>query len=422
MFNKNGYLFDNNKEDHYLKDKDIENLIDFFNGNEKKWQENIGKIAKDRLYYDDFLLDEISLLNADGTIIKYPFGKRVLSFKNGRHFFRGENQIYPSSLPSLDRKIKNKSTIEKELYHALSCLRIERFTNFLWKFKAIPYWETKSEINYKALAQHYGFKTHLMDLTNNFMVALFFATSRYDSITDSYFPLTFEDINQSEDTKYGVIYHAPNFTIDYPFGMSSSELYLKMQNLDNKDYEIDSGLFDGIAFQIGYQPLLRCKAQGGYVMSLKNGKPINENSYFEKLLFKQSPELSKKIFELMDGGRKIFPNEGILKAHRWIDEIKDTFIFTKSDIDRVYDVDINRSVFNSKDEFIERLLSFSFNNHKISIADNIDYDIPKEIIDAVNESANINKIFDELTNVFYKSDDLEYFENRYNILYNVSEK
>jgi len=36
-----------------------------------------------------------------------------------------------------------------------------------------------SEVNYKVLAQHYGFTTFLLDLTNNVKRALFFATCKY---------------------------------------------------------------------------------------------------------------------------------------------------------------------------------------------------------------------------------------------------
>ncbi len=414
MFNEDGYLFNNNKENHYISDDDINRLISFFDTKEKAWQEDINSKARSR-YFDDFILDEMLLLNTKGTIVKYPFGKRALTFTSSRHFFRGENQIYPYSLPSLDRTIMDKNDQEKELYHALSCLRIERFTNFLWEFNSIPFWCTKSDINYKALAQHYGFKTHLMDLTNDFKVALFFATSKYDSSKDAYVPLTDEDI--SKDYKYGVIYHTPNYTINYPFGMAMSDLFFKYGLLD-REYEIDSGVFDGVAFQIGYQPFLRCEMQNGYVMSLRNGRPLNENSYFEKIYFKQSLKLSKKVYDMMDKGKKVFPNEGINKAKKWLDEIKKTFKFTTADLDRVYDVDINKDIFKSKDEFKKELLSFSFDDNKIKLVDCINYDIPNHIKNTINESVNADKLFAKIdNNIFYKSDDLKHFNDMHNILY-----
>lgn len=49
---------------------------------------------------------------------------------------------------------------------------------FLDNFDAIKYW-SPSAVNYLALAQHYGIKTPLLDLTSNFKTALFFACCKY---------------------------------------------------------------------------------------------------------------------------------------------------------------------------------------------------------------------------------------------------
>lgn len=67
--------------------------------------------------------------------------------------------------------------------------------------------------------------------------------------------------------------------------------------------EADSGDWDGIAFQIGFQPFLRCRAQSGYIFPMRKDVPLQENPKFEKLRFKQTQKLSEKIFELMDGGK-----------------------------------------------------------------------------------------------------------------------
>ena len=60
----------------------------------------------------------------------------------------------------------------------------------------------------------------LLDLTNDFRTALFFATCKYDYKTDSYRPLTKKDIEATEDSKYGVIFHSPNWVLDYLNGGS----------------------------------------------------------------------------------------------------------------------------------------------------------------------------------------------------------
>ena len=44
-------------------------------------------------------------------------------------------------------------------------------------------------LNIEAIAQHYGFRTRLMDFSRSKDVAMFFATCQYDPITDSYAPM-----------------------------------------------------------------------------------------------------------------------------------------------------------------------------------------------------------------------------------------
>ena len=80
--------------------------------------------------------------------------------------------------------------------------------------------------------------------------------------------------------------------------------------------QIDSGLLDGTAFQIGFQPLMRCHSQRGYLLPMRKDVPLQEDKRFEKLRFCQSPELSNKVFDMMKGGKKVFPYEGISKVRK----------------------------------------------------------------------------------------------------------
>lgn len=46
-------------------------------------------------------------------------------------------------------------------------MRVWQFEKFIWQFDIVPYWEAKlSDVNYMALAQHYGFETLLLDITS----------------------------------------------------------------------------------------------------------------------------------------------------------------------------------------------------------------------------------------------------------------
>lgn len=56
------------------------------------------------------------------------------------------------------------------------------------------------QVDYVGLAQHYGLKTDVLDVTNSIEVAMFFAMCDYDSDTDSYKP-------KHEDKQYvGYLY------------------------------------------------------------------------------------------------------------------------------------------------------------------------------------------------------------------------
>ena len=114
--------------------------------------------------------------NTGGTVISMPFGKDIITFNSNRHFFRGENQQYLKSVPSLRRRQEGKSKYECELIKGIALMRSLQFAKFIWKIDVVPYWEAKlSDINIDAFAQHYGFDRCLLDLTNDFRTALFFA-------------------------------------------------------------------------------------------------------------------------------------------------------------------------------------------------------------------------------------------------------
>lgn len=127
-----------------------------------------------------------------GAIIGGTMGSVITNkYRTNRHFFRGENQQYLKSVPSLRRRQEGKSKYECEFIKVIAVMWSFQFLKFIWKIDVVPFWEAKlSDINIDALAQHYGFDTCLLDLTNDFRTALFFATCKYDYKSDSYRPLT----------------------------------------------------------------------------------------------------------------------------------------------------------------------------------------------------------------------------------------
>ncbi|MGN0274463.1 MAG: FRG domain-containing protein [Chordicoccus sp.] len=213
-----------------------------------------------------------------------------------------------------------------------------------------------------ALAQHYGFPTHLMDLTNDFKAALFFATCKYIPETDSYRPLTQEDIDKNEDTKFGYIYHTPDWTIDYLNGGGTMNWFIDSAGGNqekrelSKIFQLQSGELDGIAFQIGYQPLQRCSYQSGYIYPMRNAPSLQEDIQFEKLRFKQSVALSQQVYHMMDGGKKVFPHEGIAELRDYVEQIKHSVTFSMNELWSAYNCDgIDKTIFPTIDDLKKEL-------------------------------------------------------------------
>ena len=380
---------------------DIKHLITNFVSEEQRWSQSVREEVK---YKDinpesgrDYILDEFRIKNTAGTVVTMPYGD-MITFNSSRHFFRGENQIYPSSIPSLNRKLMHFGNEEdKELYRAVSDLRMYQFFKLIWNIHIVPYWEAKlCDVNYKALAQHYGFETSLLDLTNDFKTALFFATCYYDKTKNKFFPLTKAMIEKSEEMKYGIIFHSPNWCLDW-FNTGGFMGWASNQNLKELKgpFTIDSGVFDGCALQIGFQPLLRCHSQNAYVFPMRENAPLQLNNKFEKLRFEQSEELSNYIYEIMDCGKKVYPEEGITSIIDVIEEMKQSNIFSEDDIQFVYEMDVDKALFPSIEEFkaalVETEVSIDGTRRKIEIVrDDIIY------LTDLSRLDSINKIYDNI--------------------------
>ena len=393
--NKNGWLFDNpeKNEIHYINNNDIDQLL-VLAQEEDSWSEYIRNqvVLRDKRLKSDknlksisnILLDEILMHNAEGTVVRYPFHLSTITFRSRRHLFRGEPAIYSKSIPLLNRKLIGKTSKEKLFWKALADLRISQFENFLLKLNVVPYWIAKlSDINYKALAQHYGFDTHLLDLTNDVKIALFFATCLYDSATDSYRPMNEDDIKKFP---YGVLFHTPDWQIDFFQPQPCTLLLNKLRNRNIDTIRIDNGDMDGVAFQIGLQPLMRCHHQSGYIYPMAIDAPLQDNWHFEKIYFKHSVALSKKIYNMMDGGKKVFPYEGITDAKKILDKMKSSFLFSKEDVKLVYDWEtVDHTVYPTFNSFKEGVLGFSFDGESLKIQeDEVDYNIPQDMLNRIN--------------------------------------
>lgn len=428
------FYLNENDSTHDMTDSDIEKLLCLADI-EDRWTENLHEEAesfdnpKRPLNTMDLLSQQVRLTNIAGTMVQFPFGY-FCTFKSRRHLFRGENQVFPHSDTSLGRrcwkKDKRRTDEEIEILHVISNMRIAQFKKFIWQFDIIPQWEGKlSEINYKALAQHYGFETFLLDLTNDVRTALFFATCKWAK--DHYEPLTQADIDKSEETKYGVIYHSPDWKIDsLNSGVSLKQwMALASEGQRNRPSIIDTGKFDGIAYQIGIQPFHRCLTQYGYVYAMKTIPDIRDSKDFERLRFRQSVALSNRIYEMMDQGKKIYPEEGIIKVMPVLDAIKKSLLFSEDDLLHAYELDeARKDIFPTIESLRKMLLSDTTSNllqevyalpssaHIQIQNDEVHYKLDEDVKEYINEKYNDRNFLEPLgIKKYYRTPDYVKYRN-----------
>lgn len=272
-----------------------------------------------------------------GMRVYYPHGV-IIEQSARRNYYRGENQIFPESLPTLQRSLKKYETVkERELYRLVADMRIAEFSFFLNNFKHVQNWN-QSDVLYEALAQHYGLETSWLDITNDFNVALFFATCYWDN--GEWKPLTKEQTEVDDNHKYGMIFHMPSNRMTMRWSMALPKFSTFSNNvvgktLDGKDkyehliYPRYEGDVDNLIYPLGFQPFMRCHMQNGYGIYMRTPHPLQDDIEFEKLRFRHSEELSRKVFDMMHGGKLIYPQEGLKQAEFIIEQIRKATSFSE---------------------------------------------------------------------------------------------
>ena len=224
-----------------------------------------------------------------------------------RHFlYRGQHTQYPHVLSSFsrddlldkNRKVNHQRSRDK---HLVANLKAEEFMQllrlhplFMMLDRGVCLEPERKPVflnmNYYGLAQHYGFKTGLVDFTTDLEVAAFFACTENIGY-DKYRPIT--------DTKKhptGVIYvHQinPKLTFKYvPFSTIGLQLFPR------------SGAQKGILFNEGIHPM-----------------PLD--NLVQTYTFRHDPAASRHFFNIMDNGMKLFPVDSISRYAQQILENND---------------------------------------------------------------------------------------------------
>lgn len=103
------------------------------------------------------------------------------NLKNRAFLFRGQSGFYDPSTPSLLRKKKGRFVVENIFYEEfVLALKDHPLIRLFWDGIELCGHRYFFEVTYYGLAQHYGFKTRVMDLTSDLDVAKFFAVTDYN--------------------------------------------------------------------------------------------------------------------------------------------------------------------------------------------------------------------------------------------------
>lgn len=273
-----------------------------------------GKISDWRLAFFKEILYRDN--KAAGFTMEYPHGV-VICQGERNSYYRGESQQYLKSQPTLFRKMEQYTTQEaQELYRFVADMRIGEFFNFLRRIDVVKFWEQHyGTVLYEALAQHYGLETRWLDITNDFAVALFFATCYWES--NRWKPLISAQLEQNDDTRYGIIFHAPATNV-------------QIYNALNYKRFMKSGFpVENMVLPIGFQPFMRCHCQYSYGIPMITPVSLQEMTLFERLRFRHSEKLSRAVFEAMKEGKLIYPQEGLNEFEDVIRQIRTARCFSE---------------------------------------------------------------------------------------------
>ena len=247
------------------------------------------------------IVNEVSKLYESGMQLTFPNTKSMaMTQMKGRCFYRGENAYYKSSKAGCYRGKSWSELKETGWDYALWNLRLYECFYFFDRFDVVKHWK-RSDVNYMALAQHYGLRTPLLDITTNLKTALFFACCKPDKNGLDWQPLTKADFEKAYsrrnvaalggDSRYAVLHYVPTSIVDCQW-ITAHENETR-----------------GIITPIGYQPFMRCSTQYGYMMTTNEEYDLMKDKLFKKFKFRLTEDFCKWIYKQMDCGRAIYPND-----------------------------------------------------------------------------------------------------------------
>lgn len=240
-------------------------------------------------------MEQLTALTDEKGFVIFKSGLELAPFA-----YRGQTEDWPC-IPALARKdkledrflVSCQNVAFQDVLSEHPYVALTRSSNFL---------DTPIYVDLCGLAQHYGLHTDMLDLSLNFDVASFFATCRWDGESRCFQPI-------STARRPGIIY--------------------RMR------FPLWNGRFPAPACKIvGWQPLPRPAQQRAVGIRLRTLDDLDKYPGVEIIKFRQSKDVSSRIFELFNGGKDLFPDD---VAADMAEEAKALKQFTASQIQRAWE-------------------------------------------------------------------------------------
>ncbi|HJH27884.1 MAG TPA: hypothetical protein C5S37_14245 [Methanophagales archaeon] len=220
----------------------------------------------------------------DGTI-------RLIPGNQNLYLFRGQPEDDSPCLSKIYRNNPNEIDI------FIARLKQIEFELVLREHPAIQDIQKDGiHISFTGLAQHYELATDYLDVTSDPYIAAFFAVCTYCKSEQRYIPV-------SSQNGPSVLMKTPALVYTNPVTEPKLEI-------------------------VGLQPFPRPGNQKAYAVKLRKG----ENFSAQKMLFHHSKESSQKIYDLFDGGKKLFPPDPIKNKAQ---EISEGVVFSQEAFEQV---------------------------------------------------------------------------------------
>lgn len=210
-------------------------------------------------------------------------------------FYRGQSSYYVPCKSSLFR-LSHSERLSNEDEIIANRIKTCEFILLLKSHPIYSYLCQNITGNPIALAQHYGFATEYLDITNSKWVAAFFASTRYDWETDTYFPV-------GREYGFGVMY----ISKDWKSGNLPDSFFAK----------------NGV---IGYQYFERPTKQSSFGFAMTKEEDFNNCEYFDKVFFKHDIVASNIVFDMSYQQKRFIPRDSLSRLARTIQNSEEVTI------------------------------------------------------------------------------------------------